>query len=112
MRWLTLVCAAACFAALFSLPQGYYLFVRILVSIGALVVMREAYETKKLFWIGAFATVLIVYNPFVLVFPYHHSFWMFAHVITVLLFLIKAISSFFDLLEANKNSHNIVLSKK
>lgn len=111
MKTLFIICAIACFVAIFNLPIGYYTFLRILVSIGAGIMLLKNYEEKNLFFY-LFLFVLILFNPLFPVYLYVKSFWIPLDIAVGILFLVvfnenKNPESEDKLNTKNKNLENI-----
>ncbi|MFC4635492.1 DUF6804 family protein [Dokdonia ponticola] len=82
------ICALLLFIAVFHLPAGYYRFLRVVVFIGALLVV---YRNRKdwLFWTILFACIVILFNPILPIYLYKRSIWMPLDIIVGILFLIE-----------------------
>ncbi|SEF50030.1 hypothetical protein SAMN05421847_0149 [Halpernia humi] len=87
MKNLSLICALSCFIAVFNLPIEYYTFLRILVSLGAGIMLLKNYEEKNLFFY-LFLFVLILFNPIIPVYLYVKSFWIPTDIAVGILFLV------------------------
>lgn len=77
MRLLLIVCAAALFIALANLPIGYFTFLRILVTIGAVAVIIIEMENGLTGWVIAFGVVAIFFNPLFPIYLNGKSSWIF-----------------------------------
>lgn len=82
------ICALLLFIAVLHLPAGYYRFLRVVVFIGALLVV---YRNRKdwLFWTILFVCVAILFNPIQPIYLYKRSIWMPLDIIVGILFLIE-----------------------
>lgn len=87
MRTLFTFCAICCFLAFFRLPIGYYTFLRILVSIGAVVAIYNLIGYKNYYIALAFIMVFILFNPIFPIYLYRKSVWLTFDILTGLLFL-------------------------
>jgi len=88
MKKVSILCAALLVVACFQLPMGYYTFLRIAITIGALLTFIG--QTKKdVNPVGiAFIIITILFNP---IFPVHlnsKTIWMPIDIIAAALFLI------------------------
>lgn len=92
-------CALCCFAGIFRLPIEYYTFLRILVSIGALLVLYNLLSFKQYYFSIIFLVVLILFNPVFPIYLYRKSVWIPIDTITGILFLLI---NFVDKLEPKK----------
>lgn len=90
MRILLLACAALLLLALIDLPIGYYTFLRIIVSIGAVTVIINEYENGVNFWLIAFGFLLILFNPLFPIYLNDKDAWMPIDIIAAILFGIKS----------------------
>ncbi|MCT4614030.1 MAG: hypothetical protein N4A49_04035 [Marinifilaceae bacterium] len=92
MRILLLVCAAMLIIAIFNLPIAYYSIMRIIVSIGAIVLVFTEFRKGINFWIFAFALVGIIFNPIMPVYLSDKSSWTPIDIIAACLFVVKFFS--------------------
>lgn len=92
MRALLLICAGLLLFALFNLPIGYYTFLRIVVTIGAIAVVIKEFDNGLGFWVIAFGLIAILFNPIIPVYLHDKEVWMPIDIISALLFLIKSFS--------------------
>lgn len=84
------LCAICCFVAIFRLPIEYYTILRILVSIGALLVLYNAVRFKQYYFSIIFLFILILFNPVFPIYLYRKSIWIPMDIITGILFLLIA----------------------
>jgi len=87
MKPLYIFCAICCFMAVLNLPIGYYTFLRILVSLGAILVIYTFLKEKNYLWIVLFSIILILFNPLFPIYLYRKSIWMPLDVLVGILFL-------------------------
>src|SRR5687767_5689585 len=83
---LYVICGICLFLSLLSLPIGYFTFLRILVTIGALLIIVNDAKAGLSFWVIAFVLVAIIFNPIFPVYLHDKSIWMPIDVIAGLLF--------------------------
>lgn len=81
-------CALCCFIAIFRFPIEYYTFLRILVSIGALLVLYNTLSSKQHYFSIIFLIILILFNPVFPIYLYRKGIWMPLDIITGILFLL------------------------
>lgn len=88
MKLFCTLCAATLLVALFPLPNYYYTFLRILTSIGVVVILIN--ETKRDVSLTGiiFIAVLILFNPILPIYLYKKYLWMPLDILTSALFLI------------------------
>lgn len=91
MRAIPFICAGFLFLALAELPMGYFTFLRIVTTIGAIILAVRAYQHKNEFnfWSVVFALVAVLFNPIIPVYLHDKSAWMPIDAIAGLLFLIN-----------------------
>jgi len=92
-------CALCCFIGIFRLPIEYYTFLRILVSIGALLVLYNSLSFKQYYFSIIFLVILILFNPVFPIYLYRKSVWIPIDTITGILFLLI---NFIEKLEPKK----------
>ena len=92
-------CALCCFIGIFMLPIEYYTFLRILVSIGALLVLYNTPSFKQHYFSIIFLVILILFNPVFPIYLYRKSIWIPIDTITGILFLLI---NFIEKLEQKK----------
>jgi len=93
MKALLLICTGLLLLALIDLPIGYYTFLRIVVTIGAVAVVVIELENGINFWIIAFGLIAILFNPLIPVYLGDKSTWMPIDLITAILFGIKSFNN-------------------
>lgn len=81
-------CAICCFVGIFRLPIEYYTFLRILISIGALIVLYHVLIFKQYYFSIIFLVILIIFNPVFPIYLYRKNLWIPIDVITGILFLL------------------------
>lgn len=84
------LCAICCFVAVFRLPIEYYTILRILISMGALLVLYNAARFKQYYFSLIFLFILILFNPIFPIYLYRKSIWIPMDIITGILFLLIA----------------------
>lgn len=92
MRFLLFFCSGLLILALANLPMGYYTFLRIIVTIGAVVVIVTEWNNGFNFWVIAFGIVAIVFNPILPIYLNDKEAWMPIDVICAILFTIKGLT--------------------
>jgi len=92
MKAFFLICAAFLLLALFELPIGYYTFLRILVTIGAIVLVVNEFENGFNFWVISFGLIAILFNPIIPIYLHDKAVWMPIDVLVAILFTIKALT--------------------
>ncbi len=90
MRTLLIICACALLLATASLPIGYYTFLRIVVSIGAGLVIVMEYENGLNFWVIAFGLILIVFNPILPIYLHNKAHWVPIDIISAIMFIVRS----------------------
>lgn len=92
MKALSLICAAFLLLALMNLPMGYYTFLRIIVTIGAVVIVVKELENEFNFWVIAFGIIAILFNPLIPIYLQDKEAWMPFDFIAAILFIIKVLT--------------------
>lgn len=92
MKYVLFVCGVLLFLALANLPIGYYTLLRIMVTIGAVAVVITELEKGIGFWVIAFGSIAILFNPVIPIYLNDKSAWMPIDIIVGVLFLIKTIT--------------------
>ena len=90
MKPFLIFCAISCFVGIFRLPIEYYTFLRILVFIGASIVIYNFLSFKQYYFSIIFLVILILFNPFIPIYLYRKSLWIPIDTITGILFLLIA----------------------
>lgn len=81
-------CAICCFVGIFRLPIEYYTFLRILVSVGALIVLYNTLSFKQYYFSIIFLIILILFNPVFPIYLYRKDVWIPIDTVTGILFLL------------------------
>lgn len=90
MKGLLLLCATLLFLGLADLPIGYYTLLRIVVTIGSVVVVVTEFENGLNFWVFTFGLIAILFNPLIPVYLNEKSAWMPIDTISGIIFIIKS----------------------
>jgi hypothetical protein len=91
MKTISLICAAFLLLAVFKLPIGYYTFLRIAVTIGAIIVIVNESKNGIGFWIIAFGITAILFNPLIPIHLHDKSIWIPIDILVAILFIVKAL---------------------
>lgn len=62
-RWVALLAAALCFAAVANLPYGFYMLLRWVVCGVAVAIACQSNQRGRLSWMWIFAVVAVIFNP-------------------------------------------------
>ncbi|GET20675.1 DUF6804 family protein [Prolixibacter denitrificans] len=100
MRFVLLLSAALLLLSLAALPSGFYILLRIAVTIGAVAAIISEIDNGINFWVVAFAIIAILFNPLLPIYLDDKSAWMPIDIIAAVLFLVKS----FTLKKAEKVS--------
>ena len=90
MRTFLLLCSAFLVLGLLNLPIGYYTFLRIIITLGAISVIAYEYNNELTFWVIIFAIIAILFNPIIPVYLNNKSSWVLIDIIAAFLFGYKA----------------------
>ena len=90
MKYLLLIVAGLLFLALVDFPIGYYTFLRIVVTIGAIGAIISEIENGINFWVINFGIIAILFNPIIPIYLNDKSAWMPIDIIAAVLFLVKS----------------------
>ncbi len=83
-----MICAVIALIACFDMPIGYYTFLRMAITIGAILVLfKEVQKDVNLFGI-TFICLAILFNPIIPIYLYKKSIWMSIDISTGFIFLI------------------------
>lgn len=88
LRLFCIFCAICLFIAILNLPIAYYTFLRITVTIGAVLVLIKGRNQILNFWFLSFTLIAVLYNPVFPVYLYEKSKWIPIDILTGILFLI------------------------
>ena len=91
MKNILLICVALLLLALAPLPIGYYTLLRIVVTIGAVLVVLKEYEKGFNFWVISFGLIALLFNPLIPIYLGGKGTWVPIDLIAAVLFFIKAI---------------------
>jgi len=85
MKQIKFIAAALLFIAIFNLPYDYYKFLRIVISIAAVISAIKAFEEENILLTFIFTLVLILFNPIYPIFL-NKGVWMVIDIIVAILF--------------------------
>ncbi len=77
MKLLLLITAHLLFLGIFNLPIGYYTFLRIVVTISAVLLVINEYKEGLGVWTIIFGAVAILYNPIIPIYLNSKTGWSF-----------------------------------
>jgi len=63
MRYFFIICAVLLLLGVANVPIGYYTFLRIVVTIGAVLAVIFEYRNGINIWVIAFGLIAILFNP-------------------------------------------------
>lgn len=90
MRALLIIIACCLFIGIASLPIGYFTFLRIITSMGAIIVIVKEYKNEINFWIITFAIIVVIFNPIFPIYLNSKAAWSPIDLICGVLFLLKS----------------------
>jgi hypothetical protein len=90
MRLLLICCSIALFIGLMKLPIGYYTFLRIFVTIGAIWVIVKEYDKELSPWVIIFGIIAILFNPLFPIYLKNKTAWLLPDFLSAMCFLIKS----------------------
>lgn len=93
MKTIAIIAAALLFVAVFTLPIGYYTFMRIGVTIASILLLRQEIEKGFNTWVILFGIITILFNPVLPVYLGSKSSWMLIDIIAGGTFLIFAFTN-------------------
>lgn len=94
MRYLLFLCAALLLVALANLPIGYYTFLRIVVTLGAIGAIVTEFDKGLFFWMFIFGIIAIIFNPIIPIYLHDKSVWMPIDLVCSGIFAIKSVLLF------------------
>lgn len=81
----SIICALLLFIAVMKMPIEYYTVLRVVVFIGALLVILSL--SSKIIWVIIFGVIAFLFNPIIPVYLYLKSYWIPVDIIAGILFL-------------------------
>jgi hypothetical protein len=90
MKLLLVLCGAFLFLAVVNLPIGFYTFLRILVTIGAITTIGVEVQKGITIWTILFGLITILFNPLFPIYLYEKTAWLPFDIICGIIFLLKA----------------------
>lgn len=76
MKILSISCAAFLVLAIFRFPIGYYTFLRIAITLGAILILLDELKREFNLWVLLFGGVAILFNPILPIYLYKKSLWI------------------------------------
>lgn len=89
MKILLYLCSLFLVLAMADLPIGYYMFLRIIVFISAILVIYREYEGEITGWVLAFGIIAILFNPLIPIYLHDRSIWAIIDITAAILFAVK-----------------------
>lgn len=90
MRALLIIIACCLFLGITNLPIGYFTFLRIITSFGAILVIVKEYNNEINFWKLSFAIIVVIFNPILPIYLNSKAAWSPIDLICGVLFLLKS----------------------
>lgn len=87
LKLVSILCALFLCLAFFQLPIGYYSFLRLVVTTGALLIVSVESKNKVSVYTILFGIVALLFNPIVPVYLYEKSIWIPIDIACACLFL-------------------------
>ena len=84
------LCCALLLLAVADLPIGYYTILRIIITIGACLIILNDYKGEIGSWIILFGIVALIFNPLFPIYLNDKDAWLPIDLLTALLFGIKS----------------------
>lgn len=84
-------CITALIVAMLPLPLAYYTWLRILVSIGAMIIVFQEVNRQRRRWSLPFLATAIVFNPVIPVYLYKKELWVLVDTGAAMLFIMYII---------------------
>ncbi len=84
------ICTVLLLIAVVNMPSGYYTFLRIAVTFGAVLASYNEYDKDINIWVIIFGLIAILYNPFIPIYFYYKGIWIYINIITAVLFGIQS----------------------
>ena len=84
-----IICAALLFIAVFNLPIEYYSFLRLVVFIGAIVMIMDNLKNPP--WLLIFILIAFLFNPIIPVYLLNKLYWIPIDIISGVFFLLPMI---------------------
>lgn len=76
MKIICMICAAIAIVGCFEMPMGYYTFLRVVVTLGAvLIILKEIQKDVNLLGIS-FILLAVLFNPIVPIHLYQKALWI------------------------------------
>lgn len=108
IKIVSIICALFLFIAIFYWPSKYYVFLRITIFIGAILVIIP-HNIKQLHWTVIFCIIAILFNPIFPIYLHVKSHWIPIDIASGILFLLEA---FTERLSKNKMKPNKVKQRE
>ena len=87
MKSVAIIAATLLFVAVFNLPIGYYTFMRIGVTIGSILLIRQEIRNDINTWVILFGIITIIFNPILPIYLGSKSSWIPIDIISGIIFL-------------------------
>jgi len=90
MRALLIIISCCLFIGIANLPIGYFTFLRIITSTGAILIIVKEYNQEINYWIITFAIIAVIFNPIMPIYLNSKAAWTPIDLITGGVFLLKS----------------------
>ena len=76
MKIISISCAVLLVLAIFRFPIGYYTFLRIAITLGAILILLEELKNGLNLWVLLFGGMAMLFNPILPIYLYKKSLWI------------------------------------
>ena len=90
MKTFSLIIAGSLLLATAHMPSGFYFFLRILVTTGAVILIIRDLQVGFNFWVIIFGILAILFNPLIPVYLHDKSAWTVIDLFSSLMFGIRS----------------------
>jgi hypothetical protein len=91
IKTVLLITSGLLLLGIFSLPLGYYTFLRIAVTLTAIIVIVNEYKGNIDFWTITLGIIAVLFNPIIPVYFNSKTGWSIIDLIVATVFLIKSL---------------------
>lgn len=91
MRLLCFICSGLLLLAIADMPMGYYTFLRIVVTIGAILIIISDYKEGINAWVIVFGIIAILFNPIIPIYLHDKELWVMLDIIAAIIFGVKGL---------------------
>lgn len=86
IKLISFICTFLLLLAIAKMPQSYYIFLRLIVTVSGIIVIARDVKNLQPVWLVLFVIITLLFNPVVPVYFYKKSLWLPIDIVAAIVF--------------------------